>query len=165
MKRNQYLNEERFQKNNKKVKIAGILVMILGLCLVGAGIYIHIAASQMEIPPMGASNWFEAKTAQSHKEFLGTAMLMFGVFITIVGCMVRFALGNRREIMAYQVQQGMPIMQEGVEQMSPTMGKAAKEIFRGIKEGMSEDEQIYCKYCGAQIDADSLFCNKCGKPQ
>ena len=67
--------------------------------------------------------------------------------------------------MAYQVQQGMPIAQEGIEKMSPSMGNAAKEITQGIKEGLSENETVYCKHCGAQIDADSSFCKKCGKQQ
>lgn len=47
--------------------------------------------------------------------------------------------------------------------MSPSMGTAATEIAKGIKKGMSEDTTIYCKHCGAQIDADSNFCNNCGK--
>ena len=33
---------------------------------------------------------------------------------------------------------------------------------RAIKRGLTE-ENIYCKYCGASIDSDSVFCNKCGK--
>ncbi|MBR0385607.1 MAG: zinc-ribbon domain-containing protein [Erysipelotrichaceae bacterium] len=26
-------------------------------------------------------------------------------------------------------------------------------------------EAVYCKYCGALIDADSRYCKKCGKEQ
>ena len=33
---------------------------------------------------------------------------------------------------------------------------------RAIKKGLSE-ESIYCKYCGSKIDADSVFCSKCGE--
>ena len=29
----------------------------------------------------------------------------------------------------------------------------------------SNTNKVYCKYCGAEIDADSKFCNKCGKEQ
>lgn len=36
---------------------------------------------------------------------------------------------------------------------------------RAIKEGLTEDETIYCKHCGASIDSDSTFCKKCGKEQ
>ena len=40
---------------------------------------------------------------------------------------------------------------------------AVKTIVHSVKEGLSDDEVIYCKYCGAQIDSDSIFCKKCGK--
>lgn len=163
MRKNEYLNEELFQKNNKKVKTAGLIVMIIGLCLVCAAIFILISASQMEVPEMGSPDWFEAKKAQTGRTSLGAFMLMPGIFITIVGCMVRFVVGNQRSIIAYQVQQGMPIAQEGIEKMSPIVGNAAKEIAKGIKEGLSDEETVYCKYCGSLIDADSRFCSKCGK--
>ena len=165
MRKKEYLNEEEFQKNNKKVKTAGAIVMILGLCLVCAGIFVLISASQIEIPKFGSSNRMEVIRAQSDREGLGMLMLLPGIFITIVGCMIRFVVGNQRNIMAYQTQQVMPIAQEGIEKMSPSMGTAAKEIAKGIKEGLSNDETVYCKHCGAQIDVDSNFCNKCGKQQ
>lgn len=34
---------------------------------------------------------------------------------------------------------------------------------RAIKKGLTKDESIFCKHCGAKIDKDSKFCNKCGK--
>ena len=36
---------------------------------------------------------------------------------------------------------------------------------RAIKKGLTEDDSIYCKHCGASIDADSTFCKDCGKKQ
>lgn len=47
---------------------------------------------------------------------------------------------KRREITAFQVQQVMPVAQEGIEKMSPTMGNAAKEITKGVKEGMKSNK-------------------------
>ena len=35
---------------------------------------------------------------------------------------------------------------------------------RAVKDGL-KDEDIYCKHCGASIDADSKFCKRCGKEQ
>lgn len=110
---------------------------------------------------MGAKS--EARSAQMGRQTLGLFMLLPGIFITIVGCMIRFAVGNQRNIMAYQTQQVMPIAQEKIEKMAPSMGTAAKEIAKGIKEGLSDDNATYCKHCGSLIDADSNFCNKCGK--
>ncbi len=43
------------------------------------------------------------------------------------------------------------------------MGTAAKEIAKGVKEGLADDNAVFCKHCGEKIDADSTFCKKCGK--
>ena len=42
---------------------------------------------------------------------------------------------------------------------------AIKTTAHAIKEGLTEDDIIYCKHCGAVIDADSKFCKSCGKEQ
>ncbi|MBQ3145842.1 MAG: zinc ribbon domain-containing protein [Clostridia bacterium] len=150
MEKNEYLNEEQFKKNNKKVKVAGLIVLSIGIIMLIIGLFV------IKVPEMGEDGWFEL-SSKSRK------FKMFGIGLTIIGCMIRFVVGNQRSIMAYKVQEGMPIAKEGIEKMSPSMGTAAKEISKGIKEGMSEDNAIYCKYCGAQLDADSSFCKKCGK--
>ena len=43
---------------------------------------------------------------------------------------------------------------------------AVKTIVHSAKEGLSSSSNfitIYCKYCGSQIDEDSVFCKRCGK--
>ena len=42
---------------------------------------------------------------------------------------------------------------------------AIKTTMNAIKEGLTEDEIVYCKHCGSSIDADSKFCKSCGKEQ
>ena len=42
---------------------------------------------------------------------------------------------------------------------------AIKTVALSIKEGLTEEGTIYCKHCGASIDADSKFCKSCGKEQ
>ena len=37
------------------------------------------------------------------------------------------------------------------------------ELFR-IKDGFNQNN-VFCKHCGCEIDADSKFCKKCGKEQ
>ena len=84
---------------------------------------------------------------------------IFGAFVIIASGMIAFSvfmIAKRREIMAFSVQQVMPVAQEGIEKMAPTIGKAgasiakemapvygniAKEISKGIKEGMKDDEK------------------------
>ena len=82
---------------------------------------------------------------------------MIGGFIIIASCMIASSIymtTKRREILAFHAQQVMPVAQEGIEKMAPTIGKAgasitkemapaygevAKEISKGIKEGLSKD--------------------------
>lgn len=40
-----------------------------------------------------------------------------------------------------------------------------KSAAKAIKEGLTENDSIYCKHCGSEIDYDSKFCKKCGKEQ
>ena len=70
---------------------------------------------------------------------------MFGAFVIIASGMIAFSIfmvTKRREILAFSAQQVMPIAQEGIEKMAPTVGKAAgtigKELAKSIKEGINE---------------------------
>ena len=70
---------------------------------------------------------------------------MVGGFIMVATCMISFVLYimlKRREIVAFTTQQAMPLAQEGIEKMSPTIGNAAgtigKSLAKGIKEGINE---------------------------
>jgi rRNA maturation endonuclease Nob1 len=38
-----------------------------------------------------------------------------------------------------------------------------KSAAKAIKEGLTEDDTIFCKHCGKSIDSDSKFCKICGK--
>ena len=40
-----------------------------------------------------------------------------------------------------------------------------KSAAKAVKEGLTESDSIYCKYCGSAIDSDSKYCKKCGKKQ
>lgn len=43
---------------------------------------------------------------------------------------------------------------------------AIKTTMGAIREGLSgEEKTVFCKHCGAIIDADSRFCKECGKEQ
>ena len=64
---------------------------------------------------------------------------MFGAFIIIASCMIGgsiFMFAHRREIAAFTTQQVMPVAKEGIDEIAPTIGKAAGDIAKGIKEGL-----------------------------
>lgn len=80
------------------------------------------------------------------------------IFLSILGGMVIFIGGmlslsiyliaKKRDIAAFTIQQSMPLAQETIEKMAPTVGNAAgtigkgiaKGITSGIKEGLKTDE-------------------------
>ena len=82
------------------------------------------------------------------------ALMVLLPCLTIGGMLI--LTSKRRNIMAYTMQQTMPVAQEGIEKMAPTIGKAgasiakemapvygeiAKEIGKGIKEGMKDEDK------------------------
>ena len=133
-----YLNENNYQNINNKIKLVGIIVLILGIIIIGVGIFLIISANNMNVPKMGDPDWFDLSKSQSSNRFAGIAVCMLGVFVTFVGCGLRFIIPNRRKILAYQVQQMMPVAQEGIEKIAPATGIAAKEISKGITQGIRE---------------------------
>lgn len=42
---------------------------------------------------------------------------------------------------------------------------AIRTVTSAIKEGWDNNDTMFCKHCGAIIDADSRFCKSCGKEQ
>ena len=71
-------------------------------------------------------------------------LYMFGAFIIISSGMISlfiYIFAKRREIMVFSTQQVMPVAQEGIDKMAPTVGNAAKELAKGIKEGINEADK------------------------
>ena len=69
---------------------------------------------------------------------------VFGAFVIIASCMFSgflYMFAKRREITAFTTQQVMPVAKEGMEKMAPTVGHVAKEISKGIKEGIKDSEE------------------------
>jgi len=78
---------------------------------------------------------------------------MFGGFIIVASCMVSgriYMITKKREILAFGMQSVMPVAQEGIEKMTPTItkvgkkmapvyGEIAKEISKGIKDGINNE--------------------------
>lgn len=68
---------------------------------------------------------------------------MIGGFIIFSSSLVAiflFVIAKRREIEAFNTQQSMPVAKEAVEEITPTIGKAAKEISKSVKKGLKDEE-------------------------
>jgi len=152
VEKSEYLNEENYQKANRKVKKVGNVLIIIGLILFCLGLFFVIGgflgfgnqvSNGLEMEQLGINT---SKMFSGFVPFaIGGLLLPPGLFITAVGFIVRFLIGNRREITAYTTQQVMPLAQEKIEKVAPTVGNAVgtigKNLAKGIKEGLKEEEK------------------------
>jgi len=120
---NEYLSEERYRKTKKKLTTIALIILIIGL-LIG-GLLITRGMINNDDNYIRASSY---------------AFAFIVIFFTLFISLAIFIFANKREINAFKVQQNMPIAKEKIDKMSPTMGNAAKEITKGIKDGMKDDK-------------------------
>ena len=103
---------------------------------------------------------------ESNNFMIGGLMATFGLFIG-VSCLV---MGFRPEITKMSTKSIKYIQQENKEDLKDIINTTAEiaseavtKATTAIKQGI--EDIIFCKHCGAKIDFDSKFCNKCGKEQ
>ena len=149
MEEKKYLNEEEYQRCNAKVKKVGKILLIVGLSLLIVSIILIV---------IGTINFGSNALNENEKGVLGgMGLFAIGGFMSVftfgmvsVGAMCLF-VAHRREITAYTTQQVMPVAKEGIEEMAPVVnkasekmapaaGKIAKEVTKGIKEGLKEEK-------------------------
>lgn len=84
----------------------------------------------------------QLKSSDGTELFTYYMMGGFVVFVTliIIGIMY-LSLIKGRETIAYFAQQQMPLAKEGIEKMSPTAGKVAEEVTKGIKRGLKDENK------------------------
>ena len=126
MDNKEYLNEENYQKANKKVnKIGTILLVIGGLMVVSAIVIFIVFLGILKKPALASIGGPLLDLGLGFAAFVGQAKL----------------IGHGREINAYISKQQMPVAKEGIEKMAPSAGIAAKEIAKGVKEGLKDEEE------------------------
>lgn len=176
----EYLNEEKYQQSNAKVKKVGKILLIIGIVLLvisftlkiigflGVGkagndivddfnsnssniingfnsfdvdeddeIDIDIDFSGIQNTTSGIFGNFSLLAISGFISFTGFGLVIAGGIILIIA--------HKREITVYTTQQTMPIAQEKIEKMAPTVGSAVgtigKELAKGIKEGINEADK------------------------
>ncbi len=172
MENEKYLSEERYQCNNQKVKkvgkvllICGAIIAIIGLILliigvIGTGNSVKNgfngvsdtvnsfnsldSNNQSDVVKNTVDTSFDGIFGSAGLIILGSIIISVGSALLIAGGIV-LLISHRREITAYTTQQVMPIAQEGIEKMTPTistaMGTIGKEFAKGVKEGMNEADK------------------------
>ncbi len=177
-KKEEYLNEEKFQKSKHKLVMIAAIILVVGIILGGGLIATgimryntekaNIAKNEEKLEKQIADkryecdsldmqdpNWFAENTkCQSEVSSLNSKLgnldtnlwnniyyYIGGGFILILSLMISgsiYFIAKRREIMAFGIQQTMPVAQEGIEKMAPTIGNAAGTIGQGLAKGITQ---------------------------
>ena len=140
------------EKNNKPLIF--LFLKIIGV----VGIVVGIAGAV--ISANGFGNF------ENNDFMIGGIMCCFGFFIGFAGLMTGFIpeiskLGAKttKYIQEENKDTFTDIANSSADINSEAITKTAKAVKKGLKDTM------FCKHCGMEIDADSKFCNKCGKEQ
>jgi len=155
MEKNKYLNEERYQKTKKKLQTVALIILVVGILCGGLLLFKGIntekidktalrAEQNQEFMQNGFSEKYYELQEELRKDDSKYVFIGLGIFVLITSGFTSLAIyltTKRREIAAFGAQQMMPIAQEGIDTMAPTVGNAAKEIVKGVKKGLKEEEK------------------------
>ena len=142
MSTNEFLNEAKYQESALKLKKIGKVLLIIGVIILIVGAFLTVFGFlNFGKSAIDSFNSISLNTNSIFGNFsmvtIGIIMDSVGSFLTMAGFVVTI-IAHKREITAFGVQQVMPVAQEGIDKMAPTIGNAAKEISKGIKEGINE---------------------------
>lgn len=155
------------QTNKPKKPLIFLILKIVGAFLFVAGVITALTA-------IGVNN---DTVALAVRIGVGAILVMFGVSICFSGFYIElrklhvqtqnYIINNNKEDLTQIVETGADITSAGINRVADKSSGAITKTVGAIKRGITEDAdpQKYCKHCGAQIDADALFCEKCGKKQ
>ena len=141
-------------KQNKKPKfflilrIIGFSILVIGLTLLILGIVL-------------------AEPGKYGSDKIG--FIIPGAFLTLASIMPivmsfapefkKIAIAEQRYVQE-QTKEDLTIIADNFADVS---SGAIKKTAKSVKEGLKDTK--YCKYCGEEIDVDSIYCNKCGTKQ
>jgi ribosomal protein L40E len=101
---------------------------------------------------------------ESNNFMIGGFVAVIGVMMTALGITIGFSpeiAKARAKTLRYIQEENKDdltaIANNSAEIMSDAVSKTANAIANGVQKTM------FCKHCGARIDADSTFCSRCGK--
>ena len=101
---------------------------------------------------------------ESNNFMIGSFVAVIGVMMTALGITIGFGpeiAKARAKTLRYIQEENKDdltaIANNSAEIMSDAVSKTANAFANGVQKTM------FCKHCGARIDADSTFCSRCGK--
>ena len=107
---------------------------------------------------------------ESNNFMVGGILTTFGFFLTFACAIFGFSPEIRNlsvKSQKYHIEENKQDLTDIANATADITKGAVKTTASAVKEGFTEptEPQMYCKHCGAQIDANSRFCKVCGKEQ
>lgn len=130
---------EKHEKNKKKLKIIGFVLLILGLLFAILGFVFFFVAIDSGVFNYGAFIF----------GVLGMPMIGFGAMLLI-------GFVYRKNIYNYNIHETSDVTNRHVEMLKPSLDTIA-DSFSGNK-----SSEIICPSCGEKNESDAKFCKKCG---
>ena len=153
-------------RSKKKMKIIGIILLLIGISLIIAGIFFGITS----LNSMGTKNFMLFGGATAGSIFGGCVCIMIALLLLI--------RAYQREIIRYGYEEtGMALgtaSKTAVDGYGRIIGQGSEALASGIKSvgGIklnvdTNKEQIIkikCRACGTLNDEDAKYCDECGQP-
>lgn len=155
-------NNAKVKKVGKMLLIIGVITLVISIALIiigfvstgnsasnafdkiGSNAINNFNSMDQNTVINGAQNTFNSTNDTAKGMFGSVGLFALGGFLNIIGFALIIAGGavmfiaHRREITAYTTQQVMPVAQEGIEKITPTVANAAGSIAQSISKGIQE---------------------------
>ena len=107
---------------------------------------------------------------ESNNFMIGGILTCFGFFLTFTCAIIGFSPEIKKlsiKTHKYQIEENKQDLTDIANATADITKGAVQTTASAVKEGFTspDEPQMYCKHCGAQIDANSRFCKVCGKEQ
>ena len=149
--------EENKQENNKsKPPKLFLAIKIVAGILIALGIVLFILSFTM----IGS---FETEVSSMGLRFGGITCFIFGMFFMFIG----FTPSIQKTMIKTQkhiLNENKEDLKDIADTQAEVSKDAVKTVANAVKVGL-EEEKMFCKHCGKEIDKDSKFCQHCGKEQ
>ena len=136
MNKKEYLSEEKYQKIKKILIILGFISLAVGVILLVLAILVKVP----EEPSLGDPNWWGNSKISSDAESKKALLFFFSFVFGIMLPAALFGTAYKREMDAFTIQQKMPIKQETIRRIAPSVGEAAGTVAKGIKKGLKDEK-------------------------
>lgn len=155
-------NNAKVKKVGKTLLIIGVITLVISIALIIIGFVSTGNSASNAFDKIGsnainnfnsmdqntvineAQNTFNSTKDAAKGMFSSVGLFALGGFLNFIGFALTIAGGvvmfiaHRREITAYTTQQVMPVAQEGIEKITPTVANAAGSIAQSISKGIQE---------------------------